>query len=75
MVRDPNLWAEWEASYIASQPPDFHRNLELVEAMYEHARHLGVFPLADPLEGLATDIRLAKALNVPTPSRGHRTEP
>lgn len=72
MVRDPNLWAEWEGSYIASQPADFQRNLKMLEAMYEYARFLGIFPLADPLEGLEVDIRVAKALNVPTPSRGHR---
>ncbi len=72
MVRDPTFWAEWEARYIASQPADFQRNLKMLEAMYEYARFLGVFPLADPLEGLETDIRVAKALNVPTPSRGPR---
>lgn len=66
------MWADWEAAYTASQRPDFWRNLRLLEAMYEHARRLGAFPLADPLEGLETDIRVAKALNVPTRPRVQR---
>ena len=68
MVIHPEFWAEWEARFVASEPADFQRNLKLLEAMYEHACALGVFPLADPLEGLETDIRVAKALNVRTTS-------
>jgi hypothetical protein len=75
MVIQPDLWAEWESGYVASEPADFQRNLKIMEAMYEHARALGVFPLVDPLEGLETDIRVAKALNVPTPSRDDRAQP
>ena len=63
------------ARYIASQPPDFPRNLQLLEGMYELARTMGVFPLANPLEGLETNIRVAKALNVSKPSGNHRPEP
>jgi hypothetical protein len=75
MILARALWEEWEARYVASQPPDFHRNLQLLEGMYELARTLGVFPLTDPLAGLETDIRVAKVLNVPTASGNHRTEP
>lgn len=75
MVRDSTFLREWEDRYVASQPADFHANLRLVEAMYEHARALGVFPLADPLEGLETDIRVARVLNVPTASRDPRADP
>jgi hypothetical protein len=63
MIRDPAFWEKWEARTLFSQPADFHQNLRLVEAMYEHARRLGVFPPANPLEGLETDISLAKDLN------------
>ncbi len=75
MVRDKAFWGAWEDRYIASQPPDFHRNLQLLDGMYALARALGVFPLANPLEGLETDIRVAKALNVSTDSGNHRPEP
>lgn len=74
MVRDCIAWTDWEARYTASQPVNFRRNLELLDAMYDYARFLGVFPLADPLEGLETDIRVAKALNIPTRPRVHREE-
>jgi hypothetical protein len=74
MVRDRAFWEAWEAHYIASQPPDFPRNLQLLEGMYELARTMGVFPLANPLEGLETDIRVAKALNVSTASGNYRPE-
>jgi len=75
MVRDKAFWGAWEARYIASQRPDFLRNLQLLDGMYDLARALGVFPLANPLEGLETDIRVAKALNVSTDSGNHRPEP
>lgn len=34
-----------------------------MDAMFEEARALKIFPLKDPLEGLETDIRAAKAVN------------
>ena len=68
MIKDRAFWEAWEAQTILSQPADFRRNLALVESMYEHARALGAFPLADPLEGIETKIRVARVLNVPTTS-------
>jgi len=47
----------------------------LLDGMYELARALGVFPLVNPLEGLETDIRVAKALNVSKDSENHRPQP
>ncbi|MCX7840550.1 MAG: hypothetical protein N2559_14020 [Anaerolineae bacterium] len=64
MIRDPAAWEKWERDYVASASPDFWQNLQLVEAMYEYARALHVFPLADPLEGLETKLWLAKVINV-----------
>ena len=68
MIRDKAFWGAWEDRYVANQPPDFLRNLQLLDGMYELARALGAFPPANPLEGLETDIRVAKALNVSTDS-------
>lgn len=68
MIKDVALWERWEAQAVLSQPADFQKNLRLLEAMYEHARALGAFPPADPLEGLETKIALAKALNVCSPA-------
>ena len=63
MIRDVEFWEAWEREYIAKEPVDFARNLRLLEAMYEHARLLGAFPPADPLEGIEVKIRMARILN------------
>ncbi len=69
MIKDTALWHAWEDEFARSRPPDFHRNLALVESMLEHARKLGAFPRSDPLEGIEVKIRLARVLNVPTTPR------
>jgi hypothetical protein len=63
MIKDRALWETWEAQYIASEPPDFTRNLRIFEAMYEYARSLGRFPPVDSLDGLESRIELARVLN------------
>lgn len=69
MVKGSHRWQEWEREYIASSPPDFFRNQTIFEAMVAQAREAGVWPPANPLEGIEVDIALAKALNVQlTPS-------
>ena len=64
MIRDAVAWRAWEEAGPLREPPDFQRNLRLLQAMYELARSLGAFPPADPLAGLETDIRMARILNV-----------
>lgn len=63
MLRPHPLLDAFEKEQMRKQPPDYIRNLRLYEAMYEHARRLGVFPLKNPLEGIEHDIHLARALN------------
>ena len=63
MIKDVAFWEAWELEYIAKEPVDFLRNLRLLDAMYEHARLLGAFPPADPLEGIEVKIRMARILN------------
>ena len=64
MIRDPALLMEFENAQVRAQKPDYHRNLEIFEALYSEAAALGIFPLTDPLEGIEIDIRLAKAIHV-----------
>ncbi len=64
MIKDVNFWTAWEAAGPLHEPPDFQRNLRLMQAMYDLARLLGAFPPADPLAGLETHIRVARILNV-----------
>jgi hypothetical protein len=63
MIKDPEAWRAWEDEYIRSRPADYQRNLKVFEAMYEHARRLGVFASQDPLEGIEFKTRLARDLN------------
>lgn len=63
MIKNPALVAEFEKSQAQAEPPDFFRNLAIVEALYREACLLGTFPLKDPLEGIEADIHLAKVLN------------
>jgi hypothetical protein len=57
---DYDKFHEFEARLIASEPVDYVANLRLADAMYEHARKLGVFPGPDPLEGIEVNIRMSK---------------
>ncbi len=56
-------FAAFERDLIRREKPDLNRNLKIVEALFQEAVDLGVFPLKDPLEGLEVDIRVAKVIN------------
>ena len=49
-------WENWESRTILSEPPDFYRNLKLMEAMYEHA---GWAPLLIPTHSLDWKLNFA----------------
>jgi len=63
MIKDVAFWEAWELEYLRNEAVDFARNLRLLDAMYEHARLLGAFPPANPLEGIEVKIRMAQILN------------
>jgi len=68
MIKDQAFWEAWEAQYIASEPPDFRRNLQIFKAMVEYARSLGRFAPAVSLDGVESRIELARVLNGRKPS-------
>ena len=55
---------EFEDELMRRTPVDYHANLKVFEALWEHATKLKVLPPKNPLEGLDVDLRLAEALNV-----------
>lgn len=63
MIKDPKFYEEWERKELASEPPDYERNLKMFEALVEHARVMGVWPPDDPVEDLGAIIRVAKVMN------------
>lgn len=73
MITNAKLLENFEREQIRKRKPDYFENLRIFESLYEEARHLGIFPLKDPLEGIEVDINLAKALNVQRPARKNRT--
>lgn len=56
------LLPELEARLAAETPPSLERALATVDALVEEARALGVWPPADPLDGIESDVRVAGAL-------------
>ena len=64
VIRNPELVREFEREQMRASPPNHEESLRIFEALWEHARNLGVLPLKDPLEGIEVDVRLAEALNV-----------
>ncbi|MBI2996059.1 MAG: hypothetical protein HYY52_05070 [Candidatus Melainabacteria bacterium] len=63
MIRNYKKYKEFEDSLIANEKADFEKNQKLYEWMYNEAVQLKVIPLKNPLEGIDTDIRIAKLLN------------
>ncbi len=62
MIRRTPLLDSFERSYLAG-PLDVGQRLRLMESLYQEARLLGVFPPANPLEGIDVDIRRSRILN------------
>lgn len=68
MIKDRAYWEAWEMQGPLREPLTPEQAFALCDAMYEYARSLGVFPSADPLEGLEAKIAMARAVNVQSTS-------
>ncbi|MCS7312954.1 MAG: hypothetical protein NZ742_08600 [Acidobacteria bacterium] len=64
MRKPRDLLKAFEKAQIQQELPDYFRNLQVVEALLQEARFLGILPLRDPLEGIEVDICVAEALRV-----------
>ncbi|WP_457654390.1 hypothetical protein [Rhodocaloribacter sp.] len=69
MRTQSDLLDAFEKAQARREAPDFFQNLRIYEALYEEARSLGIFPLKDPLDGIESDLHLARRLNVQTAPR------
>ncbi|HBF42976.1 MAG TPA: hypothetical protein DDW42_04980 [Desulfobacteraceae bacterium] len=63
MIKNHPILQEFEKELIAKQRVDMEKNLKLMDAMYDEAAALGIFPLKDPLQGLDVDIKIARVIN------------
>ena len=64
MITDPKTLRKFEDELLRNAPGLSHgHSLNLLTALWEEGVALGVLPPADPLEGIAVDIRIAQTLN------------
>lgn len=63
MKKNLEVYQKFENEFIRKEKVDVLRNFRLVDAMYEEAVALGVFPLKDALEGIEVDLKIAKVVN------------
>jgi len=63
MIKNEAALQKFERELARKEKVDVVRNLRLVEAMYEEARFLGVFPPRDPLSGIEVDVKIARVVN------------
>ena len=64
MIKNARAIDLFEDSLVKQSAVDYRRNLKIVEALYQEACSLGIFPLKDRLDGIDSDIRLARVMNV-----------
>jgi len=63
VIKNPRELQRFENTLIRKGDTNPSMNFELVEAMYEEALSLGVFPLKNKLDGIEVDLRIAKVVN------------
>jgi hypothetical protein len=63
LIRDPRILNNLERKVIKEEKLSFSEALAIFEAMWKEGMTLGVIPPKDPLEGIETDIRIARILN------------
>ena len=63
MIRNAAILRSFEEELIRKDRADSNANFRVVDALYQEAVELGVFPLKDPMDGLDTTLRIAKVVN------------
>ena len=63
MIKNRKTLLTFEDKLIRESKPDILKNFRIVDAMYDEAVALGIFPLKDPLDGLEIDIKIARVVN------------
>ena len=63
MIIDRLAVEKFEKEWIRTEKPDLHKNIAILNALYDEAVALGVFPAKDPLEGLDVVLKIAWVVN------------
>ncbi|MFW6129071.1 MAG: hypothetical protein ACOC6P_02350 [Candidatus Aminicenantaceae bacterium] len=63
MIKNQKKIRQFEKKYKKEKDINIEHNFSIIEALLAEAVELGVLPLKQPLEGLETDIRIARIVN------------
>ena len=63
MIKDPEYLKKFEDEQTAKDDMTLEQKLKLLNSIYKYAVKLGTLPPDDLLEGLDTDIKVAKIIN------------
>lgn len=63
MIKNSRLWRQQEKRIIRQEKISFSRAIKIFAGMWAEGKSLGVLPPKNCLEGIETDIRIARILN------------
>lgn len=63
MIKNERILKKFEDDFKRQEKMDLEEKYRILDAMYEEAVALGVFPPEDPLEGIDVKIKLARVMN------------
>jgi|YNPBryBLVA2012_1023415.scaffolds.fasta_scaffold64740_1 hypothetical protein len=63
MIGDIDLYRRFLAEWKSRDRVDLDRAFSILESLLDEAVELGVWPPADPMEGIEVDIRMAAVIN------------
>ncbi len=63
MIENREKLQRFEKDLVKKSKVNIKQNFRIVEALYREAVTLRAIPMKDPLDGLETDIKIAKVLN------------
>ncbi len=64
MIKNVHIFEAWEEEWKKKEGRlPYSKALKIVEALWEEGVRMGTLPPEDPLDGIETDIKIARILN------------
>lgn len=63
MIRNPHILNKFNRDWLRRRPADYQENVIRFQRMYDYACELGALPPKNLLQGIETNIKLAKVIN------------
>lgn len=64
MIKNTKVFEEWEKEWRRTEGKlPFERAVRIIDALWQEGMCMGSLPPDNPLEGIETDIRVARILN------------